>query len=161
MNKITTLLVILLLTSSCFLIKGGHKLNNEDLSYRFKRLNGGYSTLEEYDNEIILLYFFTSYCIPCILDFNFIEQNANFLSENKVTIIGIGMDYNQETTLKPFVTYNKIKFPVMVADKNIMNGDWSFGKIIAVPSIIVINKKEKRYYIHSGNISRELINEIR
>ncbi len=161
MNKLAALIVILSLTCSCFIIKGGHQLDNKELSYRFKRLYGGYSTIEEFGNEIILLYFFTSYCITCIMDINFIEKNEKFFQENRISIIGIGMDYNKETTLGPFVTYNNIKFPVMIADENIINGDWSFGKITMVPSSILINKRERRYYVRTGNLSREILMKIK
>ncbi|MCX7958911.1 MAG: hypothetical protein N3B13_07680, partial [Deltaproteobacteria bacterium] len=73
----------------------------------------------------------------------------------------VGMDYNRDTTLKPFVDYNQIEFPVMVADDNIYNGNWAFGKITTIPTSVIINKKEKRYFIYTGNISRDKILEIK
>ncbi len=143
------------------MIKGGTALDDESLLYKFKRMEGGYSTLAEFDNNIILLYFFTSYCIPCLADFSFFRKNKDLLSENGIIIIGVGMDYNKEITLKPFVNYNRFNFPVMVADDNIFKGDWAFGKITTTPTTILINKKEKRYYIHTGNIRKDIILQIK
>ncbi|MCX7943334.1 MAG: TlpA family protein disulfide reductase [Deltaproteobacteria bacterium] len=134
---------------------------DDALSYKFKRVNGGYSTLHEFSSEIIVLYFFSSYCVICLFDIEFIRQNEEYFSKNKIAIIGIGMDYNKETTLLPFIEINKIKFPVMIADENITNGDWVFGKITTIPASILINKKEKRYKIYTGNLTRDIILQIR
>ncbi len=159
--KRVLIIVIFTVSTSCFMIKGGNTFKEELYSYRFQRLDGGYSTISEYSGDIYILYFFTSYCLPCIADLNFFKQNKNHFSENKIVLIGIGMDYNREITLKPFVEYNKIDFPVMIADKNIINGDWTFKRITTIPTSILINKKERRYIIHIGNLSEDIIKQIK
>lgn len=142
------------------MVKGGSLLKEEVLSYRFQRLDGGYSTLREFDSEIYLLYFFSSYCIPCVKDIAFLNEHRAFYNRGKVTVIGVGMDYNGATTLKPFAEYNNIWFPVMLVDKNILEGNWLFGKITTIPTTILINRKEKRYLIHTGNLSDDIIKQI-
>ncbi len=151
----------LILSLSCFMVKGGKPLKEDILSYRFQRLGGGYSTVSEFDAEIYIIYFFSSYCLTCISDINFFLENRNLLSEKRIIILGVGMDYNKETTLKPFVEYNGIDFPVMVAGNDIINGDWPLGKITTIPTSVLINKREKRFFIHTGNISKDIINQIR
>lgn len=153
--------ISLLILSACYLLKGDLVLRDSDLSYRFNRLGGGYSTLNEFDSEIILLYFFTSYCLPCIKDIQFFQENKEYFTRTRVSIIGIGMDYNGEITLVPFVEFNKINFPVMLADRNITEGKWGFGKINTIPAAILIQRKEKRYRIHTGTINREVISSFR
>ncbi len=155
------LLFFILLICSCYLLKGDIRLRESDFSYKFKRLGGGYSTLNEFDGEIILLYFFSSDCIPCIKDIKFFNENKEYLKDQKVIIIGIGMDYNGEITLAPFVRFNNIVFPVMLSDENMIKGQWGFGKINTIPATIMIHKREKRYQIHTGNLNREVISSFK
>jgi len=160
MKKIILFLSLFILID-CYLIKGGIPLRDEVYDYRFKRLDGGYSTLNEFSDDTILIYFFSSYCLPCIKDIEYFKSEMEYFHKNRVSIIGVGMDYNREITLAPFVDYYKLAFPVMIADNSIIEGRWIFGKISEIPSTIIINKREKRYRIISGNINKETIFESR
>jgi len=149
--------LFLIVLSACYLIKGGIPLKDEVLDYRFKRLGGGYSTLREFSEDTILIYLFTSYCIPCIKDIEYLNREMEYFHRNGVSIIGLGMDYNGEVTLVPFRDYYNIKFPLMMADKEVFEGRWVFGQISVIPSTIIIKRRENRYFIVTGNINRDIL----
>lgn len=127
----------------------------EDFS--FLTLDGKKHNLSDYRGKVVIVDFMATWCYPCKMEMQELEEVLNYYGEN-VTIISISVDSNDnaDKIKNTFSSYvNKWIFGM---DKYGLQQKYM---ITSVPTLYIFNKEGEIAYHHKGlTYANELINEI-
>jgi len=115
-------------------------------------LDGKIHQLSEWQNKIIVLNFWATYCIPCKNEIKELIKYQQKYANKGLQVVGIGI--NEEQSIKTMSLLLGINYPVLLADIE-KNGNeailknWGNSKSI-VPYTIVIDSTGMISYRHGG-----------
>ncbi len=102
--------------------------------------------LSDYNNKVVLLNFFATWCPPCRGEIpDFIDMTNTHDSE-RFAIIGISVEKGDDTTVRRFATEGRINYPILMDDGLVSK---TYGPIHSIPTTFIIDKK--------GNIIQKII----
>jgi len=158
MRKIVTILL-----SSTLLFLGCMKAekpgtSNSDLvsapDFILQDLEGNQIALSDYRNKVVFLNFWATWCPPCREEIpDFIKAYKDHQAEG-LEIIGVSVDRDGKDKVADFAEKNKIKYPIAMATRKIVN-DYQPGNYI--PTTIIIDRKGKISHKHIGYMSKEVL----
>jgi thiol-disulfide isomerase/thioredoxin len=114
--------------------------------FKVKDLAGKELTLEAYRGKVILLNFWATWCGPCRAEIPSLVALQNRYKD-KLQIIGLVMDDDEEQTIRHVVQSEGINYPVALSP---VQTRVAYGGIFALPTVFVINAEGRVVQKHVG-----------
>jgi len=113
----------------------------EPLGFVLRQLDGKDKKLADYKGKVLVLHFWTTWCVPCrelepLLD----EVRGKFADNADVAFLAVNQD-EDETEVRPYLERDKMATPVVFAD-----GLDRFLVVDVIPTVIVLDRKGKIVY---------------
>jgi cytochrome c biogenesis protein CcmG/thiol:disulfide interchange protein DsbE len=92
--------------------------------------------LSDYKGKVVLLNFWATWCAPCKEEIpGFMDLQKQFGDD--LVVLGVSLDEDGWTSVRPYVEQAHVSYPVMVADPNLPR---PFRKIESVPTTFLIGR---------------------
>ena len=111
-----------------------------------KDLNGKELSLEAYKGKVVLLNFWATWCGPCRAEIPSLIRIQEAYKD-RLQIIGMDVDDDDEEQLRAFVKDQGINYPVAMTSVPVR---LAYGGIAALPTVFVINQDSKVVQKHVG-----------
>jgi thiol-disulfide isomerase/thioredoxin len=111
-----------------------------------KDLNGKELSLEAYKGKVVLLNFWATWCGPCRAEIPSLIRIQEAYKD-RLQIIGMDVDDDDEERLRAFVKDQGINYPVATTSVPVR---LAYGGIPALPTLFVINQDSKVMQKHVG-----------
>lgn len=111
-----------------------------------KDLDGKELSLDAYKGKVVLLNFWATWCGPCRAEIPSLIRMQEAYKE-RLQIIGMDVDDENEEQLRAFVKNQGINYPVAMTSDAVR---LAYGGIAALPTVFVINRDSKVVQKHVG-----------
>ena len=109
---------------------------------------------KEFGNEIILVNFFATWCLPCRDEHIYIKRFSN---EKGIRVIGINYKDNPDNAIKWLKNLGNPYSDVPVDDNGRIAIDWG---VYGIPETFIVNSKGIIKYRHVGPITKKTYKKI-
>ena len=125
-----------------------HFVRDPDIApdLKAKDLDGKALSLEQYKGKVVLLNFWATWCGPCRAEIPSLIRIQEAYKD-RLQIIGMDVDDQDEEQLRAFVKGQGINYPVA---KTSVSVRFAYGGIAALPTMFVINQDNKVVQKHVG-----------
>jgi peroxiredoxin len=115
--------------------------------------------LSDYRGKVVLLNFWATWCGPCKVEIPWFIDFEQTYKDRNFTVVGISMDDDGWTSVRPYVQQRKINYPVLIGSEEVST---KYGGVDSLPTTFVIDQAGRIASIHVGLVSKsEYENEIR
>ena len=115
-------------------------------SFTVLDLNGKEVSLSDFNGKVVILDFWATWCPPCVKEIpHFIELYKEYKNQG-LAILGISVDQQGIGVVKAFNKKYKINYPIVMANRQVVNG---YSNIRSIPTTFVIDPagKIRRMYV--------------
>jgi peroxiredoxin len=115
------------------------------------RLDGTPARLSDFRGRVVLVHFFTTWCTPCLEEIPVLDDLAH--GEQALpdfVVLGVSLDTTPEALLPPFIELLRIRFPVLLADRAMLQGQTPFGALAAIPASFLIDPQGRHVETYVG-----------
>jgi len=116
--------------------------------------NKNFVSSQEFGNEIILVNFFATWCVPCREEHVFIKRFSN---EKGIRVIGINYKDKPKNTIKWLKNLGNPYSDVPMDKNGRIAIDWG---VYGIPETFVVNSKGIIKYRHVGPITKKIFKKI-
>lgn len=128
-------------------------------TFSFLDLNGALQTSTQWQNKIVVINFWATWCPSCLKEIPAFTALQNQYGE-KVQFVGIALD--DLDAVKSFQKNTAVNYPLLIS------GDWAgfqlakkLGNLVsAIPYTVVANKEGLVIYHHSGEVSADELKAV-
>jgi thiol-disulfide isomerase/thioredoxin len=120
-------------------------------------LDGKMRNVSEWDNKILVVNFWATWCPPCIQEMPLLVEIQQDYGEIGLQIIGIAVDEHE--AVKQFVEENYINYPILEGD-DVIDISKSFGNRLGVlPFTAVVDRNGNVVERHVGDLNLREVKE--
>lgn len=106
--------------------------------FALKNIDGEIVRLSSFEDKVIILNFWATWCGPCRMEIpGFVDLYEKY-NEEGLEIIGVSVDQNGWTAVKPFMKNYKINYPILMYNYQVVK---DYGGIRGIPTTFIINRK--------------------
>ncbi len=120
--------------------------------FNLKDANGVPVKLSDFKGKVVLLDFWATWCGPCKIEIPWFIEFERKHKDKGLVVLGVSMDEDGWTSVKPFVKDLGINYRVMVADSKI---EEQYGGLDALPTTLLIDRDGKIASVHVGVASKQ------
>lgn len=126
------------------------------LNARFNALDGSEVSLKTWQNKIIVLNFWATWCPPCREEMPELSKMQDEYKNQNLVIIGLSTE-DLDTT-KNFITEHPVSYPVLAGDMQAMTFAESLGNNQSIlPYTVVIDEKGQLVKTFFGRVNQTLL----
>ena len=93
--------------------------------------------LSDYKGKVIILDFWATWCGPCRMEIPGYVDLYKKYNGRGLEIIGISLDRDGWTPVKPFMQQYNINYPIVLGDMQVVQ---AYGGIQSIPTTFIINR---------------------
>lgn len=90
--------------------------------------------------ETTLVYFFSTWCVPCQAMEASVAEVARRGKEEGIEVVGVALDLEGRRTVAPYVWATRPPYPVVIGGGELAAGDSPFGKIPELPAVFFLDE---------------------
>ena len=106
--------------------------------WRLSDVDGKSVKLSDFKGKVITLNFWATWCPPCRAEIpGFVALQRKY-ADKGFTVIGVSLDEQGPSVVKPFMGRLGMNYPVVMGDKKIVD---AYGGITAIPTTFVIDRQ--------------------
>ena len=125
-----------------------------NLSVTLKNLENKAVKLSDFKGKVLLIDFWATWCGPCKIEIpEFVDFQQRYGSSG-LQVLGVSVDDTVEM-LKPYVAQYKMNYPVLQG-RGHENEQDAFGRLVGVPTAVLISRDSKLCARHAGLTSKEI-----
>lgn len=87
---------------------------------------------------MVLVNFWATWCGPCIAEMPDLEALHRELKDDGFTLIGVSLDEEGETVVRPFIEAMNVTYPIVIDDGTLVD---AFGGVPGLPTTFLINQE--------------------
>lgn len=115
--------------------------------FALKNASGVTVKLSDYRGKVVLLDFWATWCGGCRTEIPwFMEFEQNY-KDKGFTVLGVSMDEDGWSAVKPFVAQRKLNYPILLGDERIAK---LYGGVEALPVAFLIDRDGRIASTHVG-----------
>ena len=95
----------------------------------------------ELKDRVVLVAFFATWCFPCLAEMPMLEKLQGELGPRGLQVLGVGMDLEGAQVLAPFAEHYGLRFPVLEADRALLEGRTVYGSVQALPTTVLLDRQ--------------------
>ena len=123
---------------------------------RFNDLNGGEVSLKTWQNKIIVLNFWATWCPPCREEMPELSKMQDQYKNQNLVIVGLSTE-DLDTT-KNFISEHPVSYPVLAGDMQAMTFAESLGNNQSIlPYTVLIDEKGQLVKAFFGRVNQTLL----
>ncbi len=108
--------------------------------------------LADYAGQVVLVDFWATWCGPCKSSIPWMAEMSKQLGSEGLRVVGVSMDEQGWSAVKPFLEKMPIPYPVVLGNKRVA---YLYGDIDALPVAFFIDRNQRVAAIHLGAASRK------
>ena len=103
--------------------------------------------LADFKGKVLLLDFWATWCGPCKTEIPWFVEFAEKYKDQGLAVVGISMDEDGWSVVKPFMEKMEINYPVVLGSKRTA---YLYGDIDGLPVTFLIDHEQKVAVVHAG-----------
>ena len=119
--------------------------------FALKDINGQTVKLSEYRGKVVVLNYWATWCGPCKVEIPWFMDFQKTYKDRDFAVLGISMDDDGWTSVKPYLEAKKINYRVMIATEELSK---QYGGLESLPTTFVIDREGRIAAVHVGLISK-------
>jgi peroxiredoxin len=108
--------------------------------------------LSDFRGKAVLLNFWATWCSPCEQEIPWFIQFQQANERRGFTVLGVSMDADGWSAVKPYLDRKKVNYPVMLGNDQVAQ---LFGGLQAIPLTLVIDRSGRIAAVHAGLCRRD------
>ncbi len=112
--------------------------------------------MKDFEGEILVVNFWATWCPPCSEEMPKLNDIYNRYKNRGVQVIGIALDKDSLELVSPFVKENKIRYPILVGNTQILSNLKNFE---GVPTTLLFDQEGKIRKRFDGSFDLEQLEE--
>jgi peroxiredoxin len=126
--------------------------------FTLKDSTGATVKLSDYRGKVVLLNFWATWCGPCQIEIPWFIEFQQQLKDKDFAILGVSLDEDGWTSVKPYLEKKKINYRVMIGTEEVST---MYGGVDSLPTTFIIDRDGLIASKHEGLVSKsEYLNEI-
>lgn len=127
--------------------KADQMINQPAKDFSLSDLENNQVSLANFKDKIVVLNFWATWCSPCKKEIpDFVDLHKKY-REKGVVVVGIALDEEGLTVVKPFIQEYKVNYPILLGNEQIAK---DYGGIIGVPTSFILDGKGNVYKKYVG-----------
>ena len=111
---------------------------------------------KDFKGKVLLVTFFATWCPPCRQEIPSLIQLQKDLSAKGFSVLGLSLDEGDADVVNELVEHDKINYPVLMADSEVVTG---FGGVTGIPTSFLISHEGKMVRTYAGYVPHELLKQ--
>lgn len=116
-------------------------------AWKLQDLDGKTVSSDDLKGKVVILDFWATWCPPCRAEIPGLIDLQKAYEKEGLMVVGISVDQDGSSVLKPFVEKFGVNYPVLVADDKVQQ---AFGGFDAIPVTLVIDRQGRIVKRHLG-----------
>ena len=117
-------------------------------SFSLKSLDGVKVSNRTYEGDIVVLNFWATYCAPCRKE---IPELKELAATEKVKVVGIALDKEGLTQVKPYVDRMDINYPILLGNEDV----FTRFQGLSIPYTLVLDRQHNIVKIYRGPTTKK------
>ncbi|MBI4327108.1 MAG: TlpA family protein disulfide reductase [Chloroflexi bacterium] len=120
-------------------------------AWELKGVDGKPLKSSDFAGKVVILDFWATWCGPCRMEIPSFIELQNQYADKGLVVIGVSLDQDGATAVKPFMEKMGINYPIMLGDETIVS---AFGGIEGIPTTFINDREGRIVRKHEGFASK-------